>query len=54
MRLIAKATIKHGPAGEIAQPGEAFELDEKKYPESVEQLLASGDAEKASAPKAKD
>ena len=47
MRLTAKATIKHGPAGEIAQPGDSFEMDEKKYPESVAQLLESGDAVKA-------
>jgi len=54
MKLIAKETIRYGGDGEIAQPGSTFELDEKKYPESVAQLLESGAAEKAAAPKAKD
>jgi hypothetical protein len=55
MKLIAKATISYGPNA-VAAPGDTFELDEKKYPESVAQLLASGEAEKADAakPKAKD
>lgn len=54
MKLIAKTTIKHGPSGETAQPGDAFELDEKKYPESVAQLIESGDAEPATPPKGDD
>jgi hypothetical protein len=54
MKLIAKESIKYGPsADDVAQPGTTFELDEKKYPESVAQLLESGAAEKP-APKAKD
>lgn len=47
MRLIAKTMIKYGDKGETAAPGGTFELDEKKYPSSVESLLRSGDAVKA-------
>jgi hypothetical protein len=54
MKLVAKATIHHG-GSEPARPGDTFELDEKKYPESIAQLLESGDAEKtADKSKSKD
>jgi hypothetical protein len=46
MKLLAKETIQYGENGQTAKPGETFEIDEKKYPDSVEQLLESGHAAK--------
>jgi hypothetical protein len=49
VRLTAKTTIAYdngdGTGSHTAKPGDTFELDEKKYPESYKHLLESGDAE---------
>ncbi len=50
-QLKAKTTITYdngdGTGPHTAEPGETFELDDKKYPGSYKHLLDSGDAVKA-------
>lgn len=47
-RFTANTNIKHGPNGETAAPGDTFEIDEKKYADSVAQLLEAGAIEPVS------